>query len=116
MKRFVLCAIFSVLIIGLSTLVEARNDGRHGGGGGSHKVYRSGGGSHQGYRGGYRGYYGGHPRYYGGYSYYYTYPFGYGSGYYAPGYYSYPAPVPQDVPPIRCQILENGEWKDIPCR
>lgn len=142
MKRFVLCVIFSVLIIGLSTLTEARGDGRHGGGG-------HGGGGHGGYSGGYhgghhRGHHGG--RYYWGpfvvggvYSYYYAYPFWYGGIYYWPGYYSYPpstiiidsAPSSEPIPPTvsppsstppttprRCQIWD-GElliWKDIPCR
>ena len=27
-----------------------------------------------------------------------------------------PIPDPQDISPRRCQILENGEWKDIPCK
>ncbi len=130
MKRFALCVIFSMLIISLSTLTEARDSGRHGGSGhggrhqysgrhhGGHPGYYGGHsryhGGHPGYYGGHSRYYGGHPGYYGGYSYYYTYPFWYGNTYYAPEYYSYPQ---ENIPsPRRCQILENGEWKDIPCR
>ena len=128
MKRFVLCVIFSMLIFGLSTLTEARDGGRHGGGGhsggyhsGYHSGYRGGGyrgGGYPGYYGGHLRHYGGYPGYYGGYSYYYTYPFWYGNTYYAPGYYSYPMPALQEnIPsPRRCQILENGEWRDIPCK
>ncbi len=127
MKRFVLCVIFSVLIIGLSTLTEARGDGRHGGGSG-----RSGG--HGGYHGGH------HQRYHGGHRPYYWGPFVVGGVLLWPGYYSYPPstiiidsapsesePIPPTVSPPsstppttprRCQIWD-GElliWKDIPCR
>lgn len=132
-------AVLAVFVFGsFSELAGAgsRHSGGHSGG------YRGGhsGGSHGGYRGGYSGHHGGHHRGHHGGRYYWG-PFIVGGVLLWPGYYSYPpstiiidsAPYPyesESIPPTvsppalqenipsprRCQILEDGEWKDIPCR
>ncbi len=118
-------AVLAVFVFGSFselTGAESRHGGGHSGGyrGGHSGGYRGGHrGSHSGYHGGgyhgYRTYYGSYSGcYYGGCLSYE--PFWGGNVYYTPGYYSYPVPAPQDIPPRRCQILENGEWKDIPCK